>query len=281
MSNTASRPDDQPNQRRTARNVSLASSSPVSTIELDVGLVDHRAQHLVGVARLADRRRGERDHRLAPLVLRLHESAADERDERVDSLVGQGTVRREVLGEPQRLLGRRRRQRWRAPMGVDDEQVGGVRTDVQDGFSHGSRLTASAILCAACGLLADMTERIVTVDAAAGVELCIDEYGDSDDPTILLIAGAASSMDLWEPELCQQLADAGRHVIRYDHRDTGRSTTSPPGQPSYRSEDLFRDPVRLLDAIGRTRPIWSGCRWVEGSPRWSPSSDPSGCSRSP
>jgi len=96
-----------------------------------------------------------------------------------------------------------------------------------------------------------MTERIVTVDAAAGVELCIDEYGDSDDPTILLIAGAASSMDLWEPELCQQLADAGRHVIRYDHRDTGRSTTSPPGQPSYRSEDLFRDPVRLLHAIGQ------------------------------
>ena len=85
----------------------------------------------------------------------------------------------------------------------------------------------------------------------AGVELCIDEYGDSGDPTILLIAGAAASMDLWEPELCQQLADAGRHVIRYDHRDTGRSTTSPPGQPSYRSEDLFRDPVRLLDAIGQ------------------------------
>ena len=31
MSITISRPDDQPNQRRTARNVSRASSSPVST----------------------------------------------------------------------------------------------------------------------------------------------------------------------------------------------------------------------------------------------------------
>jgi pimeloyl-ACP methyl ester carboxylesterase len=94
-----------------------------------------------------------------------------------------------------------------------------------------------------------MTERLVTVDRAAGVELCLDEYGDPAAPTVLLIAGAAASMDLWDPELCRMLSGTGRHVVRYDHRDTGRSTTSPPGQPTYRSEELFCDPVRLLDAI--------------------------------
>src|SRR4029079_8418315 len=83
-----------------------------------------------------------------------------------------------------------------------------------------------------------------------GVELCLDDVGDPGDPTVLLIAGAACSMDLWEPELCRRLAERGRHVVRYDHRDTGRSTTSPPGRPTYRSEELFRDPPRLLDAIG-------------------------------
>lgn len=94
-----------------------------------------------------------------------------------------------------------------------------------------------------------MTERLVTVDRDANVELCVDEYGDPDDRTILLVAGAAASMDLWEPGLCERLAAVGRHVVRYDHRDTGRSTTSPPGEPAYRSEDLVRDPVRLLDAL--------------------------------
>ena len=168
-----------------------------------------------------------------------------------------------MLGQPQRLLRRGGGQGWRAPVGVDDEQVGGVRPDVQDGFPHGSRLTASAILCAACGLLTGMTERIVTVDAGGGVELCIDEYGDAGDPVILLIAGAAASMDLWEPELCQQLADAGRHVIRYDHRDTGRSTTSPPGSRRTAARTCSVTRCGCWTRSVRTRPTWSGCRWVE------------------
>jgi pimeloyl-ACP methyl ester carboxylesterase len=94
-----------------------------------------------------------------------------------------------------------------------------------------------------------MTERLVRLPGTGAVDLCLEEFGDPEDPTVLLIAGAAASMHLWDPELCRRLAETGRHVVRYDHRDTGRSTTSPPGWPDYRSEDLFRDPVRLLDAL--------------------------------
>ena len=32
-------------------------------------------------------------------------------------------------------------------------------------------------------------------------------------------------MDAWDAEFCRQLADGGRHVIRYDDRDTGESTS--------------------------------------------------------
>jgi pimeloyl-ACP methyl ester carboxylesterase len=95
-----------------------------------------------------------------------------------------------------------------------------------------------------------MTERLVSLDGPGAVDLCVEEFGDPGLPALLLVAGAASSMDQWEPELCRRLADTGRHVVRYDHRDTGRSTTSAPGRPDYRSEDLFSDPVRLLDGIG-------------------------------
>jgi pimeloyl-ACP methyl ester carboxylesterase len=37
--------------------------------------------------------------------------------------------------------------------------------------------------------------------------------------------------------------------VRYDHRDTGRSTTWPVGEPGYTGDDLALDPLRLLDGL--------------------------------
>jgi pimeloyl-ACP methyl ester carboxylesterase len=64
------------------------------------------------------------------------------------------------------------------------------------------------------------------------VELCTQAFGDPGDPTILLVHGTAAAMDFWDDELCRRLAAGPRHVVRYDHRDTGRSTTYPPGAPA-------------------------------------------------
>ena len=84
---------------------------------------------------------------------------------------------------------------------------------------------------------------------AAGVELCLETFGDPTNPAVLLISGATASMDCWEPEFCGRLADGGRFVVRYDHRDTGRSAVSPAGKPDYTSQDLATDACRLLDAL--------------------------------
>ena len=46
------------------------------------------------------------------------------------------------------------------------------------------------------------------------------------------------------------LAEGGRFVIRYDHRDTGRSVTYEPGRPRYTGADLVADAVGVLDAYG-------------------------------
>jgi pimeloyl-ACP methyl ester carboxylesterase len=94
-----------------------------------------------------------------------------------------------------------------------------------------------------------MTERMVAVP---GAELCVDTHGDPGDPAVLLIHGAAASMDGWDPEFCARLAAAGRYVVRYDHRDTGRSSTCPPGRPDYTVDDLTVDPLRILDALDIT-----------------------------
>lgn len=82
------------------------------------------------------------------------------------------------------------------------------------------------------------------------VDLCVDEHGDPGDPLVVLVHGAAASMDWWDPGLCEAIAARGRQVVRYDHRDTGQSTTGRPGHPAYDGGVLERDLVALVEALG-------------------------------
>jgi pimeloyl-ACP methyl ester carboxylesterase len=93
-------------------------------------------------------------------------------------------------------------------------------------------------------------ERLVP---ANGITLCVETFGRADDPAVLLIAGMSSSMDWWEDGFCELLAAGGRYVVRYDLRDTGRSTTYPPGEPGYTGADLRADALALLDELGVAR----------------------------
>jgi pimeloyl-ACP methyl ester carboxylesterase len=90
-----------------------------------------------------------------------------------------------------------------------------------------------------------VAERLIE---ANGVELCTEPFGDPTDPPILLVMGIGGSMLWWEEGFCRMLADGGRFVIRYDHRDTGRSVTYEPGRPDYTGADLVADAVGVLDA---------------------------------
>jgi pimeloyl-ACP methyl ester carboxylesterase len=92
-----------------------------------------------------------------------------------------------------------------------------------------------------------MAERIIE---ANGVELCTESFGDAADSPILLVMGMGASMLWWEEGFCRLLADGGRFVIRYDHRDTGRSTAYEPGRPGYSSMELVSDAAALLGACG-------------------------------
>jgi pimeloyl-ACP methyl ester carboxylesterase len=83
---------------------------------------------------------------------------------------------------------------------------------------------------------------------ANGVELCAEAFGDPADPPMLLITGVGASMLWWEEGFCRMLADGGRFVIRYDHRDTGRSVTFEVGRPGYTGGDLVADAAGVLDA---------------------------------
>lgn len=94
------------------------------------------------------------------------------------------------------------------------------------------------------------SERLIRID---GAELCVETFGDRADPPIVLVAGSAASMLWWDAELCERIAVRGRFVVRYDHRDTGRSTCYPPGRPAYTFTDLTRDVLGIQDALGIER----------------------------
>jgi pimeloyl-ACP methyl ester carboxylesterase len=90
-----------------------------------------------------------------------------------------------------------------------------------------------------------VVERVIE---ANGVELCTEGFGEPADPPVLLIMGMGGSMLWWEDGLCHMLAEGRRFVIRYDHRDTGRSVIYEPGRPGYTGADLVADAAGVLDA---------------------------------
>jgi pimeloyl-ACP methyl ester carboxylesterase len=100
-----------------------------------------------------------------------------------------------------------------------------------------------------------MTERILRVN---DVDLCVQTFGEPANPSVLLIG---ASMLSWDEELCRRIAAEGRHVVRYDTRDTGRSTTYAPQQPAYTLRDLVVDATALLDGLGVVRAHVVGFSW--------------------
>lgn len=100
----------------------------------------------------------------------------------------------------------------------------------------------------------------------AGARVCTQAFGNAGDPAIVLIHGACASMLWWPEPFCRLLASQGRLVIRFDNRDTGLSTMSPPGAPDYTLTDLAADVVAILDAYGVERASLDG-PW-RAAPRW-------------
>jgi pimeloyl-ACP methyl ester carboxylesterase len=102
---------------------------------------------------------------------------------------------------------------------------------------------------------------------ANGITIEYETFGNPSSPALLLIIGLGCQLIHWQDAFCQQIADNGYFVIRYDNRDIGLSTKfdelSMPeimekigaffmGQKvstPYTIEDMTNDAVGLLDAL--------------------------------
>jgi pimeloyl-ACP methyl ester carboxylesterase len=98
---------------------------------------------------------------------------------------------------------------------------------------------------------------------ANGIELEYETFGDSAARPLLLITGLGAQMISWDQRFCELLAARGFYVIRFDNRDSGRSTwmesAGPPDiaaafggdpHPAYQLDDMAADAVALLDSLG-------------------------------
>ena len=97
------------------------------------------------------------------------------------------------------------------------------------------------------------------------VELCYQTFCTPDDEPLLLVMGLGGPMTWWDPELCELLAERGFYVIRFDNRDSGRSSrgvgritrtilvraaAGAPVRVPYSLTDLAADAWGLLEHLG-------------------------------
>lgn len=88
--------------------------------------------------------------------------------------------------------------------------------------------------------------------------LATESFGTAGNPALVMVMGATASMMGWPEALCRALAGKGLFVIRFDHRDTGQSTTVPPGEASYSVEDMAGDVLAVLKGYGLERAHLAG-----------------------
>ncbi len=111
---------------------------------------------------------------------------------------------------------------------------------------------------------------------ANGLRLCYEEFGQQEDPAILLVMGLGTQMIAWPEPFCEMLAKQGFRVIRFDNRDVGNSEKIQTSKPTnllkvmlqqrlkakidapYGLRDMAKDAIGLIDALEIEKAHWVG-----------------------
>ncbi len=112
-----------------------------------------------------------------------------------------------------------------------------------------------------------LKEEIAKGVGRARVDLAYERRGSPADPAVLLIMGLGAQLVHWPTGFLDALVAHGLHVVRFDNRDSGRSThmndapkpdlaaalAGDLSSVSYTLSDMAADAVGLLDHLGIER----------------------------
>jgi pimeloyl-ACP methyl ester carboxylesterase len=90
-------------------------------------------------------------------------------------------------------------------------------------------------------------ERVVAVGP---LRIWTEQVGDPELPAVLMVMGSAAQGVSCPDALVGRLVERGVQVIRFDHRDTGRSSIVDFDAQPYTIGDLARDCLAVLDGYG-------------------------------
>ena len=96
------------------------------------------------------------------------------------------------------------------------------------------------------------------VNADTGIVLYAESFGKPTDRPALLIMGAMNQGVFWPDAFCEELAAAGFHVVRYDHRDTGKSSSVDFSANPYDLNTLMADALALIHEFKMQDPLIVG-----------------------
>jgi pimeloyl-ACP methyl ester carboxylesterase len=106
-----------------------------------------------------------------------------------------------------------------------------------------------------------------TIHQVNGIEICADDTGPRDGTPVLLVMGLGGQLVSWAPGFVDGLVGRGCRVVRFDNRDTGRSThfhdvridlmdamariaAGEPVEVPYTLSEMAADAAGLLDVLG-------------------------------
>lgn len=108
-----------------------------------------------------------------------------------------------------------------------------------------------------------LNEHIARGVGPTRIDIAYEQRGNPAHPTVLLVMGIAAQLVHWPLGFLEALVQRGLHVVRFDNRDSGRSThlrEAPPAElpaalrgnlssVSYTLSDMAADAVGLLDVL--------------------------------
>jgi pimeloyl-ACP methyl ester carboxylesterase len=91
--------------------------------------------------------------------------------------------------------------------------------------------------------------------AVNGIEIFYERHGEQDATPLLLIMGLGGQLVAWDPELIELLVARGYHVVAFDNRDVGLSTSFADTTEAipYLVADMAADAAALVEHLGFER----------------------------